>query len=326
MDSYLKLENISKSFGTRKVLDSVTLTAEKGEFISLLGPSGCGKTTLLRIIAGLEKQNEGRVILEGRDYSYVPASCRNFGIVFQSYALFPNLTVTQNIGYGLQSRRMSRAERNEIIDEMLDITALHHEKDKYPFQLSGGQQQRVALARALALRPSVLLLDEPLSALDAKVREKLRREIRSIHDRMKITTVMVTHDQEEAITISDKIAVMNQGIIEQFAEPDELYFNPKTRFIAEFIGMINFMDLGGSRIGIRPEQIKIASDSSEGHSAVVNDIEFRGSFLRLFLTLEHSLSDSPLIVDVHSSDPSAKALYVNSRLKVRIPESVISFQ
>jgi iron(III) transport system ATP-binding protein len=325
MNNYLKLENISKSFGTKKVLSNVSLTAEKGEFISLLGPSGCGKTTLLRIIAGLEKQHEGGVILDGKDYTSVPASCRNFGIVFQSYALFPNLTVTQNIAYGLQSRRMKKSERDDIVREMLDITALHPEKNKYPFQLSGGQQQRVALARALALRPSVLLLDEPLSALDAKVREKLRREIRSIHDRMKITTVMVTHDQEEAITISDKIAVMNKGVIEQFATPDELYFSPKTRFIAEFIGMINFMELGGSRIGIRPEQIKIASAGADGHGAVVNDIEFRGSFLRLFLTLDKSSDDSPLVVDVHSSDPSAKVLNINSRLKVQIPESVISF-
>lgn len=325
-NEYLKAEGITKSFSGRTVLDNVSFTASRGEFISLLGPSGCGKTTLLRIIAGLEKQDGGTIHFSGKDYSSVPASKRNFGIVFQSYALFPNMTVTENITYGLKSRDENKKAKLRIADEMLSITGLYAEKDKYPYQLSGGQQQRVALSRALALKPSILLLDEPLSALDAKVREKLRREIRSIHDKMNITTVMVTHDQEEAITISDRIAVMNNGIIEQIGTPDELYFKPKTRFIAEFIGMMNFIDINGTKIGIRPEQIKISpSFSAEGENAVIKDMEFRGSFLRLFLSLENKKTDSPLVVDVSSFDTDMSKLKISSLVKVQIPESAIIF-
>lgn len=321
---YLQTLDISKSFGTKIVLKDVSLTASRGEFISLLGPSGCGKTTLLRIIAGLEKQSEGKIFFGGNDITTVPASKRGFGIVFQSYALFPNLTVTENITYGLRNRRSDKTTGQKMITEMLDLTGLHSEKDKYPFQLSGGQQQRVALARALALKPSILLLDEPLSALDAKVREHLRREIRSIHDKMNITTIMVTHDQEEAITISDRIAVMNGGIIEQFGTPEELYFRPKTEFIASFIGMMNFVENSGSKTGIRPEQIRVlTSYEAEGRNAVVKDMEFRGAFIRLFLKLEDQ--KNLIVVDVSSSDPSMKKLAVNSMIKVQIPESALSF-
>ncbi len=324
-NEYLKTCNITKSFGGKRVLNDVSFTAKRGEFICLLGPSGCGKTTLLRIIAGLENSDSGTVFFRGKDFTPVPASRRNFGIVFQSYALFPNLTVTQNIAYGLKTRDIGKKAADGIVNEMLEITGLHGEKEKYPFQLSGGQQQRVALARALALNPGILLLDEPLSALDAKVREKLRKEIRAIHDKMNITTVMVTHDQEEAITVSDKIAVMNGGVIEQFGTPDELYFTPKTEFIAGFVGMMNFLHLDGRKVGVRPEQIRVSTFSNEGINAVVKDIEFRGSFLRLFLKLENIKTDSPLVVDVSSCDPAMQRLRAESLIKVQIPESAISF-
>ncbi|MGE4318502.1 MAG: ABC transporter ATP-binding protein [Deferribacterales bacterium] len=325
-NEYLRADGITKSFSSRTVLSNVSFTAKRGEFISLLGPSGCGKTTLLRIISGLETSDSGKIFFNGNDYTSVPASKRNFGIVFQSYALFPNMTVTENITYGLKSREKNRTAKQKIADEMLNITGLYAEKEKYPFQLSGGQQQRVALARALALKPSILLLDEPLSALDAKVREKLRREIRSIHDKMNITTVMVTHDQEEAITVSDRIAVMNGGIIEQMGTPDELYFRPKTKFIAGFIGMMNFMEINGEKKGIRPEQIKISpSFSAVGENAVITDMEFRGAFIRLFLNLENRKTETALVVDVSSFDTDMSRLKLNSLVKVQIPESAINF-
>ncbi len=325
-NEYLRADGISKSFSSKTVLSNVSFTAKRGEFISLLGPSGCGKTTLLRIISGLETADSGKIFFNGSDYTNVPASKRNFGIVFQSYALFPNMTVTENITYGLKSREKNKKAKQNIADEMLNITGLYAEKDKYPFQLSGGQQQRVALARALALKPSILLLDEPLSALDAKVREKLRREIRSIHDRMNITTVMVTHDQEEAITVSDRIAVMNGGIIEQMGTPDELYFRPKTKFIAGFIGMMNFMEINGEKKGIRPEQIKISTSfSAEGENAVITDMEFRGAFIRLFLNMENRKTDTALVVDVSSFDTDMSRLKISSLVKVQIPESAINF-
>ncbi|MGE4266451.1 MAG: ABC transporter ATP-binding protein [Deferribacterales bacterium] len=324
-NEYLKTCNITKSFGGKRVLSDVSFTAKRGEFICLLGSSGCGKTTLLRIIAGLESSDSGSVFFRGEDFSPVPASRRNFGIVFQSYALFPNLTVVQNIAYGLRIKNIGKRAAESIVSEMLDITGLHGEKEKYPFQLSGGQQQRVALARALALKPGILLLDEPLSALDAKVREKLRKEIRAIHDKMNITTVMVTHDQEEAITVSDKIAVMNNGVIEQFGTPDDLYFSPKTEFIAGFVGMMNFLHIDGRKVGVRPEQIHVSTFSNEGINAVVKDIEFRGAFLRLFLKLENIKTDAPLVVDVSSCDPAMQRLRAESLIKVQIPESAISF-
>ena len=324
-NEYLKTCNITKSFSGKRVLSDVSFTAKRGEFICLLGSSGCGKTTLLRIIAGLESSDSGSVFFRGEDFSPVPASRRNFGIVFQSYALFPNLTVVQNIAYGLRIKNIGKRAAESIVSEMLDITGLHGEKEKYPFQLSGGQQQRVALARALALKPGILLLDEPLSALDAKVREKLRKEIRAIHDKMNITTVMVTHDQEEAITVSDKIAVMNNGVIEQFGTPDDLYFSPKTEFIAGFVGMMNFLHIDGRKVGVRPEQIRVSTFSNEGINAVVKDIEFRGAFLRLFLKLENIKTDAPLVVDVSSCDPAMQRLRAESLIKVQIPESAISF-
>src|SRR5215204_2613499 len=238
---FLRIERLSKRFGTFTALKDIDLEVRRGEFVCFLGPSGCGKTTLLRAIAGLDPQDEGKVIIAGRDVSDAPPADRDFGIVFQSYALFPNLTVGKNVGYGLVNRRRSGAEIKRRVQELLTLVGLTDQEHKYPVQLSGGQQQRVALARALATSPGLLLLDEPLSALDARVRVRLRDEIRALQQRLGVTTVMVTHDQEEALTMADRIVVMNQGAIEQVGTPQEIYRRPTTAFVADFVGSMNFL-------------------------------------------------------------------------------------
>jgi iron(III) transport system ATP-binding protein len=246
----LELEGINKAFGDFVALKSIDLTIESGELVCFLGPSGCGKTTLLRIIAGLERQTRGRVIQDGRDVSHAPPAARDYGIVFQSYALFPNLTIEQNVAYGLVNRRRARDEIKARVNELLTLVGLPAEGRKFPSQLSGGQQQRVALARALATSPHLLLLDEPLSALDAKVRERLRGEVRGLQQRLGVTTIMVTHDQEEALSMSDRIVVMNQGAIEQIGTPSAVYERPETPFVADFLGKVNVLKataLGGGR-------------------------------------------------------------------------------
>ncbi|HEX4883555.1 MAG TPA: putative 2-aminoethylphosphonate ABC transporter ATP-binding protein [Casimicrobiaceae bacterium] len=240
-DEALRLEGIHKTFGSFVALKSVDLAIQEGELVCFLGPSGCGKTTLLRIIAGLEDQTSGRIIQRGRDVSRAPPAARDYGIVFQSYALFPNLTIQANVAYGLVNRRKGRAEIVARVQELLDLVGLPDAGPKYPSQMSGGQQQRVALARALATSPSLLLLDEPLSALDAKERERLRGEIRALQRRLHVTTVMVTHDQEEALSMADRIVVMNQGTIEQVATPLEAYERPTTPFVADFLGKVNVL-------------------------------------------------------------------------------------
>ncbi|MDE0459008.1 MAG: ATP-binding cassette domain-containing protein, partial [Chromatiales bacterium] len=213
--SYLRIRRLTKKFGEFTALADISLDVLEGEFVCFLGPSGCGKTTLLRAIAGLDIQTAGTVEQGGADISALPPSERDFGIVFQSYALFPNMTVARNVAYGLESQRRSRADVRERVRELLDLVGLPDQGDKYPAQLSGGQQQRIALARAIAMSPGLLLLDEPLSALDAKVRARLRYEVKSLQRRLGITTIMVTHDQEEALTMADRIVVMNHGVIEQ---------------------------------------------------------------------------------------------------------------
>jgi len=237
----LRLEGIDKSFGSFVALKSVDLEIERGELVCFVGPSGCGKTTLLRIIAGLEAQSSGRVIQEGRDVSRAPPAARDYGIVFQSYALFPNLTIRDNVAYGLVNRRRGRAEIVARVAELLKLVGLPDSGPKYPAQMSGGQQQRVALARALATAPSLLLLDEPLSALDAKERERLRGEIRQLQRRLGVTTILVTHDQEEALSMADRVVVMNQGAIEQVGPPLAVYERPATPFVADFIGKVNVL-------------------------------------------------------------------------------------
>jgi iron(III) transport system ATP-binding protein len=312
---YLRIEGLTKRFGGFTALAEVSLDIFEREFVCFLGPSGCGKTTLLRAIAGLDLQSSGRIEQAGREISALPPAERDFGIVFQSYALFPNLTVARNIAYGLESRRARRAEIEARVAELLELVGLADQGDKYPAQLSGGQQQRVALARALAPSPGLLLLDEPLSALDAKVRARLRHEVRTLQRRLGVTTIMVTHDQEEALTMADRIVVMDQGVIEQVGTPIEIYREPRTRFVADFIGTMNFLpgtvagpgrvrladvELGlpgrldglapGSPVtlAVRPEDLLVQDGPCEApntFAARVEGIEFLGSFVRAELTL-----------------------------------------
>lgn len=242
MNPAFEISKVTKQFENFVALNDISLTVNSGELLCFLGPSGCGKTTLLRIIAGLETQTQGRLIQNGKDVSTVPSAGRNFGIVFQSYALFPNLTAAQNIAYGLVSQGKNKAEIKSRVDELLALVNLPTSGNKFPSQLSGGQQQRIALARALAPAPSLLLLDEPLSALDALERVRLRVEIRRLQQQLGVTTIMVTHDQEEALAISDRIVVMNHGVIEQVGTPHQVYQTPASPFVADFIGKINVLE------------------------------------------------------------------------------------
>lgn len=286
--SYLSIKNIKKSFKKSEVLKGIDIEINKGELVCFLGPSGCGKTTLLRIIAGLETKNSGEVTLEGKDITPLAPSKRNIGIVFQNYALFPNLTIAENIAYGLVNKKIKKSEIDKKVNEMLALVGLEEAKNKYPSEISGGQQQRVALARAIVLQPDILLLDEPLSALDAKVRESLRAEIKRIQKKLNITTIMVTHDQEEALTMGDKIVVFNNGHVMQIGTPEEIYYNPKNDFTADFIGKINFVTSDdGDRKYIRPECIEFSKESkSEYKSGIVRDIEFRGNIYRVLVDID----------------------------------------
>jgi putative spermidine/putrescine transport system ATP-binding protein len=292
--SFLDISHLEKSFGANRVVKDFTLGIEKGEFISLLGPSGCGKTTVLRMVAGFETPSSGAIRIGGTDMVGRRPNQRNIGMVFQAYALFPNLTVADNVGFGLKIKGVPRDQINARVTEMLSLIGLPDKGSYYPFQLSGGQQQRVALARALAPKPQVLLLDEPLSALDAKVRVSLRTEIRAIQRELGITTIFVTHDQEEALSISDRIVVMNGGIADQVGTPFEIYNRPTTRFVANFVGQLNvFRADGDGRIGgvsvgqgdfaARPEAISLgrAPGADIVLPATVTEVEFLGSVIRL---------------------------------------------
>ena len=315
-DVYLKVENLTKMFGDFTALKDISLEVFEGEFVCFLGPSGCGKTTLLRAIAGLDIQTHGRVEQAGKDISGLPPLERDFGIVFQSYALFPNLTVHQNVAYGLVSRKKSKSEINARVAELLESVGLVDQEVKYPAQLSGGQQQRVALSRALATKPGLLLLDEPLSALDAKVRVRLRHEIKALQHQLGITTIMVTHDQEEALTMADRIVVMNEGVIEQIGTPQDIYSRPVNPFVADFIGTMNFLsgiagDQAQVRLGdielttnnglddiqkddavticIRPEDIAtrgVTTGTDNAVPTVIETLEFLGSFYRATLAVQ----------------------------------------
>ena len=276
----LRAEHIIKRFGKQTALNDVSFEIEDGEFVCVLGPSGCGKSTLLRVIAGLEDIESGKVEIGGRDVTGEPPSARNFGIVFQSYALFPNMTAEENVAYGLWNKRLSREEIASRVSGALEMVGLAEQRKKYPQQLSGGQQQRVAIARAIVLKPEFLLLDEPLSALDAKVRVKLRRELRRIQQKLGITTIMVTHDQEEALSLADRVIVMNNSVIEQIDTPQKVYESPSSPFVADFVGTVNFV--GGRSSAIRPESIQLHGEASEDSiPGRVCDIEFRGSFYRV---------------------------------------------
>ena len=259
----VELRGVSKRFGDVLAVDDVDLVVEEGEFLSLLGPSGCGKTTTLRMIAGFERPDEGRVLIGGRDVTELPAHKRESNTVFQSYALFPHLSVLDNVAYGLKQRGASKAERAGRAREMLVLVRLPDIERRKPRQLSGGQQQRVALARALVMEPRVLLLDEPLGALDLKVRKELQIELKRIQKRVGITFVYVTHDQDEALAMSDRVAVMNGGRIEQIAAPREVYDSPATPFVAEFIGDTNFIRRNGRTFAVRPERLRLARHAEE---------------------------------------------------------------
>jgi len=310
--AFLELNDIRKTFGAVDAVSNFNLSVNRGEFVSFLGPSGCGKTTTLRMIAGFELPTAGKILLDGKDVTYNPPQKRNTGMVFQSYALFPNMTVADNIGFGLKIAHKSKAAIDKRVAEMLSIIKMDSFGDRYPYQMSGGQQQRVALARAIAIEPQVLLLDEPLSALDAKIRVSLRQEIRSIQQRLGITTVYVTHDQEEALSLSDRVVVMHDGKMEQVGTPFEIYNFPTTEFAAQFVGTLNNLQaqirdvaageltfenqkvltaqkLDGHTngdavsISIRPERVSFASEGRKPNvlNVKIENITFLGSIVRI---------------------------------------------
>ena len=349
---YLKIHKLTKNFGAFTALDDISLEVREGEFMCFLGPSGCGKTTLLRAISGLDIQTHGQIFQEGNDISDLPPAERDFGIVFQSYALFPNLTVAKNIAYGLENTKQTKTEIQDRVEELLVLVRMLDQADKYPAQLSGGQQQRVALARAIAISPGLLLLDEPLSALDAKVRIMLRAEIKELQHRLGITTVMVTHDQEEALTMADRIVVMNNGKIEQIGTPEEIYHTPYTRFVAGFIGTMNFLpaELVSSNLikvgetsfecenttgsepktpivaSIRPEDIVVNhSDCATSENTLdvsIEKIEFLGSFCRAVLRSE-KLGEEELVADLPSNFMRENRLSEGNRISVSLPWNCI---
>ncbi|ODS09920.1 ABC transporter ATP-binding protein [Vibrio scophthalmi] len=265
--SFLSIEHVIKDYEEYRALHGISLSIERGEFVCFLGPSGCGKTTLLNIVAGLHFPEQGKVCCLDEDITYLSPAKRKFGIVFQNYALFPNLTVAENITYGLRGKEWSKARCNERVEELLTLIGLPHIAFRYPVDLSGGQQQRVALARAIANNPRLLLLDEPLSALDAKVRVTLRDELKVLQRKLGITVIMVTHDQEEAMALADRIVVMNEGRIEQVGTPESLYLKPSNRFVGEFIGSMNMLTIPqwaqGQTIGVRYEQVLVRPATEE---------------------------------------------------------------
>ena len=316
--SYLKINNVFKSYDQKKVLNNISLDIEEGEFLCLLGPSGCGKTTLLRIIAGLEDVNSGTIILQDKDITNLEPSKRGFGIVFQSYALFPNMTAYNNIAFPLKERKVSKEKIDNKVKEVLETVGLTNEAHKYPKALSGGQQQRIAIARALALEPKFLLLDEPMSALDAKVRHKLRMDIKRLQKELNITTIMVTHDQEEAITMADKIAILNGGDIMQIGTPEEIYQNPQNLFTAQFIGDTNCFDNGDSILTVRPEYVQIEKSTKENYQGIISNIEFRGTLLRV--EIKDKLNENFIISDVSIKEWVNLNLVEGDLVKISIDE------
>jgi putative spermidine/putrescine transport system ATP-binding protein len=284
----LQIRDVSKMFGTFRAVDGVTLDIEKGEFLTLLGPSGSGKTTLLMMIAGFLDITNGDIALDGASIAQVPAEKRNFGMVFQGYALFPHMSVRDNIGYALSVRKRPAYEIKARVDEMLDLVQLQEFADRKPTQLSGGQQQRVALARALCFAPPVLLLDEPLGALDKKLRVEVQEQLKDIHRRVGTTFIYVTHDQEEALSMSDRIVIMRDGAIEQVGTPKELYERPATKFAASFLGKSNFIRQGGKTFALRPEKIDLRTDhgGDARTSGSIRSITYFGSMQRIIVDTE----------------------------------------
>ncbi|MCX5494209.1 ABC transporter ATP-binding protein [Kaistia dalseonensis] len=317
--AFLSIEKLVKTFGTQTTVKGVDLAVERGEFVTLLGPSGCGKTTILRMVAGFETATSGTIRIDGKDVTDLKPNQRNIGMVFQAYALFPNMSVADNIAFGLKVAKKSSAEIAARVKEMLELIKLPQLGERYPYQLSGGQQQRVALARALAVKPQILLLDEPLSALDAKIRISLRDEIRAVQRSLGITTIFVTHDQEEALSMSDRICVMNEGHIEQLGTPFEVYNYPTTRFVASFVGTLNIVNgkvadsatgkllvdgqeivtsrsLNGASTGdalslaLRPEALTMgrANGLSNNLDGTIDEVHFLGSVVRIRVKFKDS--------------------------------------
>jgi putative spermidine/putrescine transport system ATP-binding protein len=340
----VRLQGLRRQYGQVVALDGLDLTIEPGELVALLGPSGCGKTTTLRLLAGLEDADTGRITVGGKDITHLSASKRDMGMVFQAYSLFPHMTVRENVAFGLRLRHISRPERDRRAVEMLDLVGLSEQAGRYAHQISGGQQQRVALARALAIEPQVLLLDEPLSALDAKVRAQLRDQIRRIQLEVGITTLFVTHDQEEALAIADRVGVMQEGRIEQLGPPTEIYSRPATAFVAEFVGLTNRLagTVSGSSVTVRgrdlplvdlstppgpvtalvrPEAVTLASDDSGGSgplTGTVISITFLGATSRVSV----DLGDTTILAQLTTSD--ASALSAGSRVTLTIrPDPVL---
>jgi len=334
----VRLEGLSRHYGPVVALDHLDLTLAPGELIALLGPSGCGKTTTLRLLAGLEDADTGRITVGGRDITGLSAAKRDMGMVFQAYSLFPHMTVRQNVAFGLRLRKVAAAQRDKRALEMLELVGLSAQADRYPHQLSGGQQQRVALARALAIEPQVLLLDEPLSALDAKVRAQLRDEIRRIQLEVGITTLFVTHDQEEALAIADRVGVMRDGRLEQLAPPVEVYSRPATSFVAEFVGLSNRLpgevrggevlvrgitlplvehDVPGGQVValVRPEAVSLASDAT-AESGPLTGTVIAVTFLGATSRVTVDLGGTTVLAQLPTSD--AAALSAGGRVTLAI--------
>jgi putative spermidine/putrescine transport system ATP-binding protein len=332
------LENLSRAFGVTRALDGLSIEMAPGELVALLGPSGCGKTTALRIVAGFETADSGSVLVDGKDISSVPAARRDMGMVFQSYSLFPNMSALDNVGFGLRMRKIGTSQRRTKAAELLEMVGLAPQAKQFPHQLSGGQQQRVALARALAIEPRVLLLDEPLSALDAKVRLQLREQIRTLQQRLGTTTLFVTHDQEEALSMADRVGVMSNGKLEQIAAPDELYDHPATAFVAEFVGVMNRLpgelqsggtvtaldaavpvmnqgaDVGPGPVDVlvRPEGLTMAV--IENGNGIVTTRTFLGSVTRVGVLLSGDVS-----VQIDKPSSEAAALAPGTSVHVALP-------
>ncbi len=349
-ETYLRLTTITKKFGDFTALHDISLEVFAGEFILFLGPSGCGKTTLLRIIAGLDVQTAGLIEQSGREISSLPPAERDYGIVFQSYALFPNLTVFKNVAYGLESEGAKKGDVARRVEELLDLVGIGTERNKYPAQLSGGQQQRVAVARAIATSPGLLLLDEPLSALDARVRDHLRHELKQLQQRLGITTIMVTHDQGEALTMADRIVVMNHGIIEQIGTPKDIYEHPATPFVADFIGAMNLLparvvaenrvklgdleltcDVDGIgngeavTVAIRAEDVLVGdSEGKERNSFVaqIDELNYVGSYYRVILSAD-AIGEVRLTADFPINAVRDLQLFVGASLQIALLDKFV---
>lgn len=342
--SFINLKDITVSYdGKVDILKKLNIDIEEGKLVSLLGPSGCGKTTTLRVVAGFIQPKNGQFICEKEDYTYIPVHKRNFGLVFQSYALFPHLTVFDNVAFGLKMQKVDKKDIKKAVEEILEVVDLKGYNSRYPKELSGGQRQRVALARALVIKPKLLLLDEPLSNLDAKLRLKMRAEIRKLQQKLGITTIFVTHDQEECFSISDKVAVMNGGLIEQYDTPEEIYTNPSSEFVARFVGFENFIEL--DKIGdniyqsksgakfitdindkdtktkeklvgtIRPDNIKIIDNENEAENNILEGIVD----VRTYLGKEYQYSISTEVGTILVNANNEKIYNQGNEVKLYLP-------